>query len=565
MRSKEEIIKEYDRWISREAENSDLYVELIGMNDADKEDAFFRNLEFGTGGLRGIMGAGTNRMNVRTVAKASQGLADYVLEHSGANPSIAIAYDSRINSELFSKTAASVFAANNIHTFIFSEIMPTPCLSYAVRKLKCSAGIVITASHNPSMYNGYKVYGPDGCQITNEAAEVILSKIEFLDIFSDVNHKDFEEALKCGSIEYICDSIIDEYVGEIKGQSVLFGDEIDRDVAIVYSPLNGTGLKLVTRALSEAGFSNITVVKEQEKPDGRFTTCPFPNPENREAMEMGVEYCKKINADLLLATDPDADRCGIAVKNGEEYRLMTGNEIGLLMLDYICCQRNKHGKMPALPVFVKTIVTTDLSERIAAQYSVETINVLTGFKYIGEVIGTLETEGRADDYICGFEESYGYLTGTYVRDKDAVNAALMICEMYAFYRTRGISLLDKLAEIYNNHGYSKNSLQSYSFEGSSGMRIMHDIMEKLRYGIYEIAGIKVVDMLDYNNGIAGLPASDVIKFLLEDGSSVVIRPSGTEPKLKTYISVVAETIEEAENKERVIIESLEGELIDNGK
>ena len=530
--------------------DDELSKELNAMNDQEVEDAFYRDLAFGTGGLRGVIGAGTNRMNIYTVAKASQGLADYV-NANFENGSIAISYDSRIKSDLFSEVAASVFAANGIRVWIYKELMPTPCLSYAVRKLNCSAGVMVTASHNPSKYNGYKVYGPDGCQITTEAAKQILEEIEKLDIFSDIKTKAFDQCVKEGLIRYIDDQVYDDFIEEILDESVLYGDEIDRDVAIIFTPLNGTALKSVKRVLEEAGFSNITLVKEQEEPDGNFPTCPYPNPEIREAMELGLEYCKRVGADLLLATDPDCDRCGIAVKDGNEYRLLSGNEVGLLLLDYICSQRVKHHQMPEHPVFVKTIVTMDLAEEIANHYGVETINVLTGFKFIGEVIGKLEKQGRADHYISGFEESYGYLTGTYVRDKDAVNAAFMICEMFAYYKTRKISLIDKLNEIYKNYGYCLNTLHSYEFDGSEGMKKIKDIMTKFREGLSEIGDYKVNMVLDYSNGIDDLPKSDVLKYLLDCGS-VVVRPSGTEPKLKAYISVTANNKEEAWEIERKI-------------
>lgn len=426
---------EYQRWL--EEANEELKAELRAMDEAAIEDAFYRNLAFGTGGLRGTIGAGTNRMNIHVVAKASQGLANYLLSTT-EKPSVVIGYDSRIKSDVFAKVAAGVFAANGVKVHIWPELLPVPTVSYAVRYLHASAGVMITASHNPSKYNGYKVYGPDGCQITTEAAKAILAQIDALDIFADVKTSDFEDGVKSGKIDYIDSSVLDAFIAEVKGQSVLFGDEVNRDVAIVYSPLNGTGLKPVTRALSESGFTNITVVEEQRNPDGNFPTCPYPNPEIREAMELGLQYASRLNADLLIATDPDCDRCGIAVRTGEgDYQLLSGNEVGLLLLDYICSQRQKHGKMPEHPVFIKTIVTMDLAEKIADHYGVETVNVLTGFKFIGEVIGRLEAQGREKDYICGFEESYGYLTGSYVRDKDAVNAAFMICEMFAFYKTRG--------------------------------------------------------------------------------------------------------------------------------
>lgn len=548
----------YERWLALAADK-EIKEELEGLSETQIEDAFYRDLAFGTGGLRGVIGAGTNRMNVYTVAKASQGLANYVLERY-EDPSIAIAYDSRIKSDLFSETAASIFAANHIRTHLFRELMPTPCLSYAVRALSCSAGIVITASHNPSKYNGYKVYGDDGCQITTEAAGAIQAEIAKVDIFDDVKSMPFSEAVESGLVEYIPDDVYDGFTEEVKKQSVLFGDEIDKDVLIVYSPLNGTGLKPVTRALTEAGFTNITVVEEQKEPDGNFPTCPYPNPEIREAMELGLAYCAKAGADLLLATDPDADRCGIAVRSAAgDYQLLSGNEVGLLLLDYICAQRTAHDKMPPHPVFIKTIVTMDLAEKIAAHYGVKTINVLTGFKFIGEQIGRLEAQGREADYICGFEESYGYLTGSYVRDKDAVNAAFMICEMFAFYKTRGVSLVEKLEEIYREYGYCLNTLYSYEFEGSAGMQRMAEIMGAFRDGMDEIAGQKVIRMMDYSEGIDGLPKSDVIKFVLENGS-VVVRPSGTEPKLKTYVSVTADDEVKAKEIEEGIVAELRGRI-----
>ena len=545
---------EYQRWFEN-VKKADLIEELKAMDEAAIEDAFYRDLAFGTGGLRGTIGAGTNRMNVYVVGKASQGLANYLCS-SNNNPSAVIGYDSRIKSDVFAKTAASVLAANGIHVHIWPELLPVPTVSFATRYLHASAGIMITASHNPSRYNGYKVYGPDGCQITTEAATEILEKINALDIFTDVLCMDFYKAVEEGMITYIEPSVLTAFIEEVKGQSVLFGDGIDHNVAIVYSPLNGTGLKPVTRVLEESGFTNITVVEEQKSPDGNFPTCPYPNPEIREAMELGLQYCRKTDADLLLATDPDADRCGIAVKSEDGYRLLSGNEVGLLLLDYICSQRVKHGKMPCHPVFVKTIVTMDLAEAIASHYGVSTVNVLTGFKFIGEVIGKLEAEGRADDYICGFEESYGYLTGTYVRDKDAVNAAFMICEMFAFYKTRGISLLEKLSEIYEDYGYCLNTLHSYEFPGSSGMQKMADIMSEFHKGMDAIAGRKVEKTEDYSVGLNGLPKSDVLKYYTDTGS-VVIRPSGTEPKLKTYISVTAKDRTGAEIIEKEISAELE--------
>lgn len=554
-----DYIAEYKRWCSMATQDQDVIDELKRMDEAKIEDAFYRNLAFGTGGLRGTIGAGTNRMNIYTVAKASQGLADY-LRKNYENPSVAIGYDSRIKSDVFAKTAASVFAANGVKVFVWPQLMPVPTVSFATRYLHTSAGVMITASHNPSKYNGYKVYGEDGCQITTEAAKEILYEIEKLDIFADINTSSFENGIAGNTIEYISDTVYTAFVEEVKAQSVLFGEKVDKNVAIVYTPLNGAGLRPVLRTLQETGYSNITVVAEQEQPDGNFPTCPYPNPEIKEAMALGMEYARKNNADLLLATDPDCDRVGIAVKNSDgEYVLLSGNETGILLLDYICSQRLKHGKMPDEPVMVKTIVTMDLAERIAANYGVRTVNVLTGFKFIGEQIGLLEKQGKADSYIFGFEESYGYLSGSYVRDKDGVNGAYMICEMFSYYATRGVSLLDKLNELYAKYGYCLNTLHSYEFEGSAGFAKMQEIMAKFREGLEEIGGKKVLTTLDYSLGRDGLPKSDVLKFLLEGNCSMVVRPSGTEPKLKTYISVCAATREEAAVEEKQLAEYLKNQ------
>lgn len=560
------INQEYQTWI-RETPvslitDADVVSELavMGQDETAVEDAFYRNLAFGTGGLRGIIGAGTNRMNVYTVAKASQGLADYIVKYfDEGRRSIAVSYDSRIKSDLFAQVASGVFAANGIKVFIYPQLMPTPCLSYAVRKLECSAGVMVTASHNPAKYNGYKVYGPDGCQITTIAAAEILSEIEKLDIFRDIRSMDFSVGVRNGIIQYIQEEVYTSFVENIKMQSVLGDVKVNKDVAIVYSPLNGTGLKPVLRTLKESGYTNITVVSEQEQPDGNFTTCPYPNPEIRETMALGVEYAERCHADLFLATDPDCDRVGIAVKNAEgKYVLLSGNETGILLLDYICSRRVANGTMPEDPVMVKTIVTMDMGEQIAAHYGVRTINVLTGFKFIGEQIGLLEQKGRENSYIFGFEESYGYLSGSYVRDKDAVNSAFLICEMFAYYDSLGISLLDKLDELYKNYGYCLNTLHSFEFDGSTGFGKMQKIMKDFRVNnIFEFGGKKIVRILDYAEGLDGLPESDVMKFLLEDSCSVVVRPSGTEPKLKVYISVNAESLEEAGKQEQIIVEDLQ--------
>ena len=543
--------------------DQDLVNQLKKYADFQIEDAFYRDLEFGTGGLRGVIGAGTNRMNVYTVAKATQGLAEYLLNKYGAFASVVVGYDSRIKSDVFAKTAASVFAANGIKVYLWSTLNPVPTVSFATRYLNASAGVMITASHNPSKYNGYKVYGADGCQITTEVAAEIYAQIEKIDIFKDIDFGNFETSLKENKIEYISDNVLTAYIEKVKEQSVLFDDQVDRDVAIVYSPLNGAGYIPVTRALNEMGYTSITVVEEQRLPDGNFPTCPYPNPEIKEAMQLGIEYAKKQNADLLLATDPDCDRVGIAVKNEKgEFVLLTGNETGLLLFDYICSQRIKHNNMPENPIMVKTVVTMDMAEKIAENYGVKTINVLTGFKFIGEQIGLLESKNVEQSYIFGFEESYGYLTGTYVRDKDAVNAACMICEMFSFYKSKGISLIEKLNELFQKYGYCMNTLHSYEFEGALGFDKMQNIMKTFRESvgnnlkINSFANKNILKVLDYNKGIDGLPKSDVLKYLLDDGCSVVIRPSGTEPKIKIYISVLASTKENAIIVEKNLIENV---------
>ena len=492
-------LDEYKRWLAADLEDADLKPELAKVegNDDEIKDRFAVALKFGTAGLRGVLGAGTNRMNIYVVRQATQGLANWVLTQGGTQ-TVAISYDSRLKSDVFAKTAAGVLAANGIKVRIYDALMPVPALSFATRYYECNAGIMVTASHNPGKYNGYKVYGADGCQITTEAAAEILAEIEKLDIFVDVKTSNFEAGVANGSIRYIPDDVYTAFVEQVKSQSVLFGEEVNKNVAIVYSPLNGTGLKPVTRTLKEMGYTNITVVKEQEQPDGNFPTCPYPNPEIKEAMALGMEYAKKCNADLLLATDPDCDRVGIAVKNkAGKYELLTGNQTGMLLLDYICCQRVKHGKMPTDPVMIKTIVTMDMGEQIATHYGLRTINVLTGFKFIGEQIGKLEKQGRADSYVFGFEESYGYLTGSYVRDKDGVDGAYMICEMFSYYATKGISLLDKLDELYKTYGYCLNTLHSYEFDGSAGFAKMQSIMQAFRGNIKAFGGKKVVKLLDY--------------------------------------------------------------------
>lgn len=542
------IQEKYQNWL--EQANDEIKEELRGYSEQEIETSFYKDLDFGTGGLRGVIGAGTNKLNIHTVGKVTQGLANY-LNSIYKNPSVVIGFDSRIKSDVFARKAAEVFAANGIKIYLYPRLLPVPTVSFAVRYLGASCGVMITASHNPSKYNGYKVYGNDGCQITTEAAKAIKEEINKVDEFADIKE------YKGESIESVGEEVLDYFISEVKNQSVLFGDEVDKNVSIVYSPLNGAGLEPVARVLKESGYDNVVVVEEQKNPDGNFSTCPYPNPEIKEALSLGLEYCKNVGADLLLATDPDCDRVGIAVKDESgEYVLLSGNEVGLLLLDYICSQRMKHNKMPNNPVMVKTIVTMDLAERIATHYGVRTINVLTGFKFIGEQIGLLEKEGKEDSYILGFEESYGYLSGSYVRDKDGVNGVYLIVEMFAYYKARGLSLITKLNELFSTYGYCLNTLHSFTFEGASGFTKMQDIMKVFHKGLDEIAGYKVVQTLDYTRGINGLPKSDVLKFMLEKDCSVVVRPSGTEPKLKTYISVSAKTKDDAEVIEKKITEEL---------
>ena len=549
----------YDLWCKNAKEDPDLLTELErikGDNDA-VNDRFYRDLEFGTGGLRGVIGAGTNRMNIYTVRRATQGFADY-LNQEYKTPSVAISFDSRIKSDVFSKAAAEVLAANGIKVHIYTELMPTPCLSFAVRALKCQGGIMVTASHNPAKYNGYKVYGEDGCQITLRGAEIILDKINSLDIFNDVKTSSFDEELAKGNISYISNDVIEDFYKHVLAEGINADLCASSGLKVVYTPLNGTGNKPVREILKRLGISDVTVVKEQENPDGNFTTCPYPNPEIREALEVGLRYCNEVKPDLLLATDPDCDRVGIAVPDGDGYALFSGNEVGALLLEYICQQRIKKGTMPKDPIAVKTIVTTDIVNLIGKEYGVKIIDVLTGFKFIGEQIGLLEEKGEENRYIFGFEESYGYLSGSYVRDKDAVNASMLICEMAAYYRTQGITLLQARENMYKKYGMFLQTLHSFTFEGESGMKKMADIMTQLRNDPpKEIGGLKVVKFDDYQTSISKditsgtesaitLPKSNVLAFFLEGGSKAIVRPSGTEPKIKTYFTAKQPTKAEAE-------------------
>lgn len=547
----EKILKEYKRWLDCAKKDPDLIRELSEMNENQIEDAFYQNLNFGTGGLRGIIGAGTNRMNIYMVARATKGLCLY-LKEQGKSTSVVIGYDSRIKSLRFARTAAAVFHVNGIKVYLWNRLLPVSTVSYAVRYLHAGAGVMITASHNASKYNGYKVYDSNGCQISPETADKIQSYIQTIDYFK-TDIPEFTDEM----VSFIPDEILDSFLNEVKKQSVTGGD-IDRNLSVVYTPLNGTGLEPVTRILKEKGFSNVFVVPEQKDPDGSFPTCPYPNPEDPEAMNLGIQYCRKKNADILIATDPDCDRCAIAVRDhNQEYKLLTGNETGLLLLDYICSQRVKNHRMPDQPVVMKTIVTSDMGEQIAEHYGADTVNVLTGFKNIGEQIGVLEKKGRVSDYIFGFEESCGYLIGPYVRDKDGVGAAFMIAEMTAYYKAKGMSLIDHLNELYKIYGYRLNTLHSYTFEGKSGSDQMKEIMQRFHHEQIDFIPEKVMRVIDYSKGRDGLPPSDVLKYVLEGNSSVVIRQSGTEPKLKVYISVSAQSMAEAKQTEHLITEQIQ--------
>lgn len=538
------IRREYERWLERADEASIEALRSMSADEALIEDSFYRHLEFGTGGLRGVIGVGTNRMNIYTVSRATLGLGEYVIKN-GASRRVAIGYDTRRFSREFAKRAAVVLASMGIKPYIYSEPLPTPMLSFAVRELSCDSGIMITASHNPAEYNGYKVYGSDGCQITDKAASEILASINSKDYFEYDGKGDFDSLVNDGSIEYVSESVIESYLDAVKSTGINDGDVIDKSVGIVYTNLNGTGIVPVQRILSDFGFENLSFVDEQKAHDGNFPTCPYPNPEIAEALSLGIKRVMERGADILLATDPDCDRVGVAVRRGDNVSILTGNEIGLLLFDYIASARVEKGRMPASPLAVKTIVTTDLADKIASAYGVEMVNVLTGFKYIGEVIGGLEAKGESERYIFGFEESCGYLGGSYVRDKDGVFAARMISEMTAYYKKRGMTIADRLDEIYATYGYAKSSLYSYEFKGSAGSAKMQEVMQKMRGGVSEIAGVKVNVLKDYSLGIDGLPKSNVLKYYLANSSSVVLRPSGTEPKLKVYVYAVSKNAEEA--------------------
>ncbi len=560
-------MKLYQEWRKRAVEDRDLQEELAAIDgDMDGiQDRFYKELEFGTGGLRGVIGAGTNRMNIYTVRKATQGFADYIVSKYGSDSSVAISYDSRIKSDVFAKEAAKVLAANGIKAYIYGELMPTPCLSFAVRELKCQAGIMVTASHNPAKYNGYKAYGDDGCQITLDAANQVLENIGKVDVFDGVKLVGFDNAKEEGMIEEISQKVIDHFLDCVQAQAINKDVVAKSGLKVVYTPLNGTGNKPVRAILDRIGIKDVSVVKEQELPDGTFPTCPFPNPEIKEAMALGLKMCGELKPDLLLATDPDCDRVGIAVpdQNGE-YVLITGNEVGAMLMEYICSQRIKNGTMPKDPVAVTTIVSTKIVQKIAQKYGVELRLTLTGFKFIGEQIYFLEQGGHPERYIFGFEESYGYLAGTHARDKDAVVASMLICEMAAYLKSEGITILEFLDSIYREYGVYYHTQQSFTCEGAAGMEQMAQIMADLQENTpKEIGGLKVLTVDNYITGETTdlstgaktkltLPNSAVLFFNLENEASVCIRPSGTEPKIKAYYTVVADSKEAAQKKEKEI-------------
>ena len=553
-------LEEYKRWLAADLEDADLNPELarIEGNDEEIKDRFAVSLKFGTAGLRGVLGAGTNRMNIYVVRQATQGLANWV-KTQGGNQTVAISYDSRIKSDVFAKTAAGVLAANGIKVRIYDALMPVPALSFATRYYNCNAGIMVTASHNPAKYNGYKAYGPDGCQMTDDAAAIVYAEIQKTDILTGVKYMPFAEGVEEGLIRFVGEDCKNALYEAIESRQVRPGLCKTAGLKLVYSPLNGSGLVPVTRVLKDIGITDITIVPEQEYPNGYFTTCSYPNPEIFAALEKGLDLAKETGADLMLATDPDADRVGIAMKCPDgSYELVTGNEVGVLLLDYICAGRIEKGTMPEKPVAVKSIVSTPLADAVAEHYGVELRSVLTGFKWIGDQIANLEADGEVDRFIFGFEESYGYLAGPYVRDKDAVIGSMLICEMAAYYRSIGSSLKQRLEEIYAEYGRYLNKVDSFEFPGLSGMDKMAGIMDGLRKEpLTEIEGSAVVKVTDYEKPEeTGLPSANVLIYKLANGETVIVRPSGTEPKIKVYYTTLGKDLAEAEAEKEKLAEAL---------
>lgn len=563
----------YDLWCEKATADEDLLPELQSIQGNEDEilDRFYKNLEFGTAGLRGVIGAGTNRMNIYTVNQATQGLADY-LNADFENPSIAIAYDSRIKSDVFARAAACVLAANGVQVYLYPELVPTPMLSYAVRALGCSSGIILTASHNPAKYNGYKCYDPNGYQMTDEAAAKTYAYIQKVDMFTGVRTMDFDEALTTGKIRYIGRDVFEGFYEEVLKAQVNPAVCKDSDLSVIYTPLNGTGNLHVREILKRIGIRDVTVVPEQELPDGNFPTCPYPNPEIRQAFERAIALSETKKADLLLATDPDCDRVGIAVLDGGEYKLMSGNEVGIMLTEYLLSSLQEQGKLPENPIVVKTIVTSRLVAKIAETYGAQTADLLTGFKYIGELVTNLEKKGETDHFIIGMEESYGYLRGAHCRDKDAVVASMLICEMAAYYKAKGQSLYDFMQSIYKKYGMYLNTLLNFGFEGAAGMQKMADMMTALRAEPPKsIAGEAVEAITDYKASVCkdlktgkettvDLPKSNVLQYYLEGVDSVIVRPSGTEPKIKVYITSVSDTRAAAAEKADKIAKDMEKRL-----
>lgn len=559
----------YEYWLKNATKDPDLIQELESIRGKDDEilDRFYRSLEFGTGGLRGVIGAGTNRMNIYTVAQATQGLANY-LNEAFDEPSVAIGYDSRIKSDLFAKTAAGVLAANGIKVYIFDELMPTPMISYAVIRLHCSSGIVLTASHNPSKYNGYKCYDSKGYQMTDEAAKRTYEYISQVDIFNDVKIMDFDDALAEDMIDFIEDWLIEDFYSDVLSRQIEKGICKKADLKVIYSPLNGTGNKPVKTILKKIGVKDLKIVLSQEKPDGTFPTCPFPNPEIKQVFEEGMKMTDEFPADIMLATDPDCDRVGIAVRHNGEYQLMTGNEVGCMLTEYILSRRKAHGELCENAAVVKTIVTSELIRAIANDYNAEVFDLLTGFKYIGELIEQLKDKGDESRFEIGMEESYGYLTGTHVREKDAVNGAMIIIEMAAYYKTQGKTLVDVMNSLYEKYGMYLNSLLNFGFEGADGMKKMSDMMTDMRNNPpKEIGGLPVIRVADYLTSVSTdtvtgekeditLPKSNVLSYSLPDDNKIIIRPSGTEPKIKIYITSHADTRENAEKQTDVFADGI---------
>ncbi len=556
--------EEYDRWLAADLEDADLKAELrrIADDDGEIKDRFAVSLKFGTAGLRGVLGAGTNRMNIYVVRQATQGLANWV-KGEGGSQTVAISYDSRLKSDVFAKAAAGVLAANGINVRIWDALMPVPALSFATRYYHCNAGIMVTASHNPSKYNGYKAYGPDGCQMTDDAAAIVYEEIQKTDVLSGASHVSFAEGVERGLIRFVGDDCRDAFYAAIESRQVRPGLCGSAGLKLVYSPLNGTGLVPVTKVLGDIGITDITIVPEQQYPNGYFTTCSYPNPEIYDALKKGLELAEESGADLMLATDPDADRVGIAMKCPDgSYELVSGNEMGVLLLDYICAGRIEKGTMPERPVAVKSIVSTPLADAVAAHYGVEMRSVLTGFKWIGDQILGLEKNGEEERFIFGFEESYGYLAGSYVRDKDAVVASMLICEMAAYYRSIGSSVKERLEEIYAEYGRYLNKVDSYEFPGLDGMDKMAGIMDGFRTDApAEFAGHKVVNVTDYEDAAATrLPRANVLTFALDDGATIVIRPSGTEPKIKTYFTTLGRDLAESEAEKEMLTAAIQPRL-----